>query len=77
MTVIIDNLEKQGYVMRLRDSEDRRAILVCITNKGIALMDEMFPKSINAIGELMNVVSMEEKLMLLDILKRVANKAKA
>lgn len=39
MTNRIDRLEKQGLVERRRDSKDRRSLQVCLTRKGIKVID--------------------------------------
>ena len=44
MTVVIDNLEKQGLVERMKDQDDRRAYIVRLTKKGDEKFHEMFPK---------------------------------
>lgn len=46
----LDNMEKQGLVKRVRDTEDRRRSFVFITDKGLALIDELMP-SITALLE--------------------------
>ncbi|WP_081488835.1 MarR family winged helix-turn-helix transcriptional regulator [Cupriavidus basilensis] len=46
----LDNMEKQGLVKRVRDTEDRRRSFVFITDKGRALLDELMP-SITALLE--------------------------
>src|SRR5688572_23137625 len=38
ITLVIDNLEKQGLVQRVRDPDDRRMINVSLTDKGEALI---------------------------------------
>ena len=40
----IDSLEKQGYVERERSAEDKRVVIVRITNKGQDLLDSVAPK---------------------------------
>lgn len=41
MTNRLDRLEKSGLVRRLRSSEDRRAIIVELTNKGLEKIDSV------------------------------------
>lgn len=40
LTPLLKNLEKQGYVTRERSREDERVTQICITNKGLDLMEE-------------------------------------
>jgi len=44
ITVVVDNLEKQGLVERTKDDTDRRAYVLCLTRKGEEKFKEMFPK---------------------------------
>jgi MarR family 2-MHQ and catechol resistance regulon transcriptional repressor len=44
ITVVIDNLEKQGLVERTKDDNDRRAYVLRLTAKGEEKFKEMFPK---------------------------------
>lgn len=43
VTRLIDRLEKQGLVERIRTEEDRRLSIACITKKGIALLEKIHP----------------------------------
>ena len=43
ITMVIDNLEKRGYVKRERKKQDRRYIIVQPTVKGHALISRVFP----------------------------------
>ena len=40
-TGLVDRLEKLGYVERVHAAEDRRKIMVRITNKGVSLVSKM------------------------------------
>lgn len=71
MTVVIDNLEKEGYVSRYPDPNDRRASLVHITEKGKELIEEIFPKHVKNISEIFSVLSSEEKQNLIKLLKKL------
>lgn len=42
ITLVIDNLEKNGLVRRVRDSEDRRFLTVHLTEAGTALIAKVF-----------------------------------
>jgi MarR family 2-MHQ and catechol resistance regulon transcriptional repressor len=49
MTLVIDNLEKQGLVQRERNSKDRRMIIVSITPAGRDLISKILPDHVAAI----------------------------
>src|SRR5690554_4784916 len=55
MTVVIANLEKEGYVRRVSDPHDGRASLVGISDKGRALIEQMFPSHVENIGTIFDV----------------------
>jgi DNA-binding MarR family transcriptional regulator len=40
LTRVVDRLEKEGYVRRVRPENDRRSIFVVLTDEGRAAMDE-------------------------------------
>ena len=61
MTLVIDNLEKRGFVRRVRSETDRRYIAVHLTDEGEALIRKVFPEHAAAITALMSVLSREER----------------
>jgi MarR family 2-MHQ and catechol resistance regulon transcriptional repressor len=71
MTVVIDNLEKDELVKRSQDPMDRRASLISITDSGRALIEEIFPKHLENINELFNVLTLDEKKNLISTLKKL------
>lgn len=71
MTVIIDNLERDGLVERIRSTEDRRVIKVGLTAKGNELFQRIFRQHAARITELASVLSEEEQRQLSDLLKKL------
>lgn len=49
LVTVIDNLEKNGLVKRARKMEDRRNIIVSLTNRGEEIIKVIFPKHLSAI----------------------------
>lgn len=74
ITMVIDNLEKQGYVVRKKDPSDRRAILIHLTAEGKKFISQFFPKHLDRIKEEFSVLSEEEKQTLADICKKLGLK---
>lgn len=74
ITMVIDNLEKQGYVVRKKDPDDRRAVLIHLTPKGKRLIEGFFPKHLQKIKEEFSVLTDEEKKTLADICKKLGVK---
>ena len=54
MTGILDRLEKMVLIERQRHPEDRRAILVCLTNKGLSHAKEIYAIMVEANQEFLN-----------------------
>src|SRR5690242_18223982 len=44
ITTVIDNLERDGFVRRERDAQDRRVINVHLTHPGREKLEEVFPR---------------------------------
>ncbi len=61
LTMVINNLEKQGLAKRNRLQADRRFTTVHLTRKGTKLMEEIFPKHAEIITREMSVLSDEEQ----------------
>lgn len=61
ITMVIDNLEKQGMVRRERGEKDRRFFTVHLTEKGKSLIEEIFPEHLNAIVDEMNLLNEKEQ----------------
>jgi len=71
VTVVVDNLEKQGYVTRIRDTEDRRIVFVKLTDVGEALFDKVYPAHRKRIHEAMAPLSERECDQLIDLLSKL------
>jgi MarR family 2-MHQ and catechol resistance regulon transcriptional repressor len=64
ITLVIDNLEKAGYVRRARESDDRRMVTIHITEAGKGLIEQIFPTHAQAIREELAVLTDEEQELL-------------
>ncbi len=64
ITLVIDNLEKQGYVRRVRQNEDRRMVTIYITDAGKSLIAQIFPAHAQAICDEMSILNAQEQEML-------------
>lgn len=73
MTVVIENLEKTGFVVRYPDPQDGRASLIRITEKGYKLVETMFPGHVANIGGIFSALSTEEKQQLVELLKKLGS----
>ena len=61
ITLVIDNLEKQGLVRRDRDLEDRRMATVSLTPQGEHLISEVFPQHVKAIVNEFDALTPDEQ----------------
>ncbi|WP_018393217.1 MarR family transcriptional regulator [Bacillus sp. 37MA] len=71
ITYVVDKLEKKEYVKREPSPTDRRASNVVLTDKGQSLFKEIFPKHVGVISENLSFISNEEKIQLMDLMKRI------
>jgi MarR family 2-MHQ and catechol resistance regulon transcriptional repressor len=62
ITMVIDNLEKQGYVVRKKDPSDRRAVLIHLTAAGKKFISQYFPKHLDRIKEKQTLADICKKL---------------
>lgn len=70
MTNRIDQLEKQGLVERLPNPDDRRGLIVALTPKGRALVDEAVTAHVANQERLMAALTVEERNALDTLLRR-------
>ena len=60
VTMIVDNLQKRGFVRRIREKTDRRCQLIQLTPEGENFFGRIFPQQAAQILEEMNRLSTEE-----------------
>jgi MarR family 2-MHQ and catechol resistance regulon transcriptional repressor len=61
ITLVIDNLEKRGLVRRERDPDDRRMVIVSLTERGREMIERIFPGHVAAILEEMSILTAAEQ----------------
>lgn len=76
ITLVIDNLEKCNFVKRQSDPDDRRAVIVHLTDKGNKFISSFFPKHLEQIMEEFEILSNKEKERLASICKKLGTKDK-
>jgi len=70
ISVAVDRLEKKA-LLRRKNTDDRRVRLVELTPKGRALVTKTFREHAIAMEEAAGVLSKEERLILLRLLKKL------
>ncbi len=68
--LIINNLEKRGYIVKNIDSKDKRKCILQITNLGKQLVEEVYPENEQQIIEVMKCWSDKEQQQLASLLKK-------
>lgn len=71
ITMVIDNLEKCGHVKREQDPNDRRAVLIHLTDSGRSFIEDFFPRHLEKIKEEFTVFTEEEKKELASLCKKL------
>ena len=71
MTYVIDKLEKKEYIRRVPCPEDRRVTFAQITEKGMKLIEQVFPSHRNEIDRMMSVLTDDEKETAIELLKKI------
>lgn len=71
ITLVIDNLEKCGHVERNRDPEDRRSMLISLTDEGRTFIKSFFPRHLKQIMREFSVLSPAEKDQLAEICRKL------
>ena len=71
MTVVVDNLEREQLVERVRSKDDRRSIVVRLTPKGKGLFKRIFTLHARYIADLASVLTQDEQASLAALLKKL------
>ncbi len=71
MTVVVDNLQKEGYVERVPSPTDRRSVVVRLTPKGRKLFGTIFPDHAQFVARLAGVLTEQEQKELSALLKKL------
>jgi MarR family 2-MHQ and catechol resistance regulon transcriptional repressor len=70
ITMVVDNLEKRGWVRRVRGRDDRRFVAVHLTAGGKRLIQRIFPEHAAAISKEMSCLTVAEQ----ETLRRLCRK---
>ncbi len=71
ITTVIDNLEKRELVKRVRQKDDRRYILIHLTEKGKRIISEIFPEHAAQVMKQMAILNNTEKKTLRKLCKYI------
>lgn len=71
-TEVVSTLAGRGFVTRRRPPEDRRMVLVEITEAGAELVDRLFPEHTERVAQAFSVLDEDEKRSLTEICRKLA-----
>ncbi|MEB8068915.1 MarR family winged helix-turn-helix transcriptional regulator [Mammaliicoccus fleurettii] len=71
-TYVIDQLVKKAYVTRRQDTEDKRITYAVLTEKGHALMEQIFPQHAETIEKAFSILDDEELAIFRKALKKIS-----
>lgn len=71
MTNRLDRLEEAGLIKRLPNPDDRRGILVRLTEQGIELMDKAYPAHLANEEQILGSLTKTESETLTDLLRKL------
>jgi len=71
MTVVVDHLERDNLVERVRSRKDRRSIAVRLTPRGKGLFGRIFPSHARYIADVASVLTQTEQTALAALLKKL------
>jgi MarR family 2-MHQ and catechol resistance regulon transcriptional repressor len=71
LTLVVDNLERRGLVVRRRDPTDRRRVGVRLTPRGEELIAELFPRHARAIADTFSALEPEDQRELARLCRRL------
>jgi len=71
MTSVLDTLERNGFIERLTDPDDRRRVLVDVTPEAQAVLDRLLPAVVQTTTAVMEGFDEQELTAFLDTLARV------
>lgn len=71
ITVVIKNLKRDGFITSIQCPDDKRAFILTITQKGVDVIENVFPQHAKNLHNIMEVLSDEELDTLYDLLNKV------
>ena len=72
-TGMVDRLVKHGLVKRVPGEDDRRTVLVSITDKGRKILKQVYSQKRSGIIRLFSRISVKERQEYLDILQKIVH----
>lgn len=71
MTYVVNRLQEKGFLQRIFCEEDKRITYIAITDKGIELVESIFPKHAEKIEALMSALDASEQEDAIELIKKL------
>lgn len=71
ITVVVKNLKRDEWITSIKDPNDNRASILTITNKGVEIIEKVFPQHSKNLCDSMEVLSDDELDTLYELLDKV------
>ena len=71
MTGLIDTLERDGFVRREADTQDRRMMRICLTPKARKFLGALLPSHFSRMAAVMSGLDERERRMLVNLLNKI------
>ncbi len=71
MSYVIENLVKKDYITKVKHTEDKRVHIVHLTDSGRTLMEEIYPRHVEKLRNVINILEADEEIILQDLLKKL------
>lgn len=75
LTYVLDVLEKKKYIVRKRDSKDRRRQILSLSKQGEEIFSEVYKDHYEYMNDIFDVLTQEEQDQLVTLLKKVGLRA--
>ena len=73
MTVVVRNLERDGWIEKVKNPEDKRSALLSLTPIGRERIEKILPEHYENVHSIFSVLTEEEKQTFKTILKKVSH----
>ncbi len=71
VTELVDRMEENGLVARVRDPEDRRIVRILLLNHGKEIFEKVYRRREKFLAEALKRISVEDMRLLLDLLRKL------
>lgn len=76
MSYVIENLIRKEFINKTKNIQDKRYHIVELTEKGRNLMDVIYPKHVEKLRKVIDILNQDEELSLQSNLKKLGKQSK-